>query len=90
MDEFIIIAIITSITIQFVIFHKLKKHITMTAEEKLAEYVETLNVETTRIATLIEDLLAQVSAGTLDINELIAGLQPAVDGLKAVGVPPTA
>jgi len=82
------ILLITVIIIQIITFYKLKQHITMTAEEKLAEYVETINVETTRIATLIEDLLAQVSAGTLDFNELVAGLQPAVDGLKAVGVTP--
>ena len=57
----------------------------MTAEEKLAEYAAEINTETTRIADLIQELINQAQAGTLDLDELVAGLQPSVDGLKAVG-----
>lgn len=83
-----IILLIIIIALQITIYYKLKKQI-MTAEEKLAEYANEINVETTRIADLIQDLINQVNAGTLTLDELTAGLQPAVDGLKAVGVPPT-
>lgn len=69
---------------QLIIFYKLNKRI-MTAEEKLAEYAAEINTETTRIADLIQELINQAQAGTLDLDELVAGLQPSVDGLKAVG-----
>ena len=80
----IILLLIIILATQLITFYKLNKRI-MTAEEKLAEYAAEINTETTRIADLIQELINQAQAGTLDLNELVAGLQPSVDGLKAVG-----
>lgn len=59
----------------------------MTAEEKALEYAQTISAETTRIGDLIQELINQANAGTLDLNELTEALQPSIDALKAVGIP---
>jgi hypothetical protein len=88
MNELIIIAIVTSITIQFVIFHKLKKIIIMTAQETLEAFVVELQTAKDNIIVRINEIIA--GGGDLTAQEVTDLLTPIVTDLENIGTPPSA
>ncbi len=64
----------------------------MATAQNFKDLLAAIDAETTRIATKIEDLLAQLQAGggmtSAEETEALAGLQTVADHLKTIGVDP--
>jgi diacylglycerol kinase family enzyme len=80
-----LIGIIILIT-QVIIFHKLKKHITMTAQETLEAFVVELQTAKEAIIARIEAIIA--GGGDLTAQEVTDLLSPIVEDIKGIGNPP--
>jgi len=87
MIEFLLIIIAVILTAIFLQLIQIKRkvHRIMAATETLAEYVQQIDAETTRIAEFIESNLNKEG---VTVEQLQASLTPVVDKLKLVGSTP--